>query len=156
VPSITHFSEAGWQHLRDFKGRFAFVGDRPLLDHDEYGRARVCDLQAEKIDYCYGSTGLDDLCEKVVLKLAEWNIAPAVQLQSADGQPLRGVEWRSTSTAAGLVVNLCNYLKVPVAVDLLHAGRKLEAHDILTGQREAGPVELRPLEVKLLRIAPRP
>jgi hypothetical protein len=149
VPGIAHLSSAAAAGLQEFKGRIVFVGDRDLLTHDEYGRARHSLISAERIPFGHRSTARD-LHAPVMAKLSLWGIRPTVDLQGADGKPVWGVEWRTASSPQGLIVNLCNYRKMPATAELILDGRVAAAQDVLSGDQTDGKLTLAPLESKLL------
>ncbi len=116
VPGVAHISDAAAASLRKYKGHLVFVGDCDLLTHDEYGRLRSSPIMAERIPFVPAAAA-HDLYRVIIEKLPVWNVHPTVELRQTDGNPAWGVEWLAAPTPQGLVVNVCNYLKLPVTVD---------------------------------------
>jgi hypothetical protein len=154
VPAVRHLSAAAAAGLRRFQGRLVLVGEGDLLARDEYDRPSSPELEGEKVLFRHGPTSARDLHARITARLPAWNLHPAVELRGTDPGPVWGVEWRSADTPAGVVLNLCNYLKTPVTVSLRQGGRETSAQDLLNGAPAAGPVTLQPLEVRLLRLPP--
>jgi hypothetical protein len=154
LAATDHLSNAALATLRKFKGRLVFVGNGDPATHDEYGKARKADLRGEQIAM-RRSDSAKDLWTRILARLPSWNSCPDASLRGADQKPVWGVELRSARTAQGLVVNLCNYRHTPVSATLVRAGKTVSAHDVLTGSSVAGPLTLQPLEIRLLRLAPK-
>lgn len=151
VPNVHHFSDAALAGLKKFQGRIVFVGDEKQLDHDDYGRTRDPQAQAEWLA-CTLQTQPRELSKQINARLAGWNAASAIAVQDENQQAAWGVEWRTADTPQGTVVNLCNYLKKPVGITLTRDKQAVVANDVLSGERVSGPLTLAPLEVRLLRL----
>jgi hypothetical protein len=155
VPDIAHLSDAAVASLRKFTGHLLLVGGSDVLAFDEYGHDRKERLHGEQLSLARGTTDTaKGLCAVLQAKLSDWNIRPAVDLRGEDHQPAWGIEWRSAKTDAGVVVNLCNYLNVPMSVSLNHAGHSASGRDLLTGQPLTDTLKLQPLEVRLILVNP--
>jgi hypothetical protein len=153
VPGITHLSEEAMKALRQYQNHLVSVGEAETLTHDDWGRLRENKLPAERWSFRLGTASARDLHHRMLEQLRGWKIAPAVEVRGTDDAPPWGVEWRSAETPDGTVVNLCNYRRESVRVDLLRAGQTVSGQDVLTGARVDGPCTLKPLEVRLLRLA---
>jgi hypothetical protein len=153
IPNIAHLSNAAVASLGKYTGHFLMVGGDDVLAFDEYGHDRKERLHGERIEVAPGTTDTPKGLRTVLqAKLSDWNIRPAVDVRGEDHQPAWGVEWRSVKTDAGVVVNLCNYLNVPMRVSLNHTGHSASGRDLLTGQPVTDAIEMQPLEVRLLLV----
>lgn len=151
IPQADHLSDAAFGTLRKCKGRLVIVGDGGLT-RNEYGAQRPDRLAGEMMRYVPSKTSEKDMWSALLPVLRSWGASPRVQVVDGKGGPVWGVEWREADAGDGTVVNLCNYLNVPVRVKLSSDGADVAATDVLTGRRVAGSMELQPLETRLLSV----
>lgn len=152
ISGMVHMSDAAVKGLEKYQGRIVSAGGDRVLKKDEYDRERKLNLTIEKIDDGSASVTALNLREKILARLPEWKIRPAVELLEKDQHPAWGVEWRSALTGGKTVVNLCNYRNQTALVFLAQNGKKVRGRDVLTGARVSGPFALEPLEVRLIRL----
>jgi hypothetical protein len=154
VPNIVHLSDCAVETLRRaYRGKIVFVGDENLLSRSDYDRPRPTPAHAASVPF--GPTLWSDLRASLSPILAGLQIAPELQLTGASGSPIAGVEWRIARVRGGRVVNLCNYLSKPITCRLAGRGphgRPAASVDVLTGKSLDGAFELKPMEIRLLRV----
>ncbi|MCL5099193.1 MAG: beta-galactosidase [Candidatus Omnitrophica bacterium] len=153
VPDVTHLSNAAFESMKKYRGRIVLVGGADLLSRDDYGKPRADRLKADRIPYQFGPTKWEDLWNVLLKNLPAWGVNPAVELRSPDGSPLWGVEWRSSQTPKGTVVNLCNYRQTPVTFELFRGDKAVRATDCLSGELLPRNLSLKPLEIRLVCLA---
>lgn len=152
ISGMVHMSDAAVKGLEKYRGRIVSAGGDQVLKKNEYGRDRKLNLAIEKIDDGSASVTAQNLRDKILVKLPEWGIHPAVELLDKDQHPSWGVEWRSGVTGGKTVVNVCNYRNQTALVSLAQKGGKVRGRDVLTGERLKEPFALEPLEVRLIRL----
>ena len=151
VPNVLHLSDAALDTLKKYTGRLVYVGTSDLLSRTAYGRPRSDRLPADLIPFDYGKTTWQDLWKNLQPRLVGWNAGPAIALGGDDAQPVWGVEWRTARTPSGILLNLCSHRQINMKVRIVGSG-PTRATDVLTGERVAWPLELRPMEVRLLKL----
>ncbi|CAN5777618.1 hypothetical protein BH09VER1_BH09VER1_17320 [soil metagenome] len=97
----------------------------------------------------------DDVTRKLQVRLADelqkLRMVPQVDIRQGNSLPF-GVEWRSVEIDGTIVVNLCNFSNQAQKVSLKTKGLSLRGINLLDGASVAGDLELKPLEVALIRV----
>lgn len=152
VPSMAHLSARAGRTLLNAAPTVILVGDSDdELTRDEYNRPILAPKNVEHLNYRYGKSGWRELFERLGPQLSAHGVVAPVRLETLDGKPVTGIEWRTVHTSSGLVVNMVNYLRTTQNVRL--AGNPGQATDILKGKPLSATITLKPLEPLLIRIS---
>jgi hypothetical protein len=152
VPGNVHLSRHALKSLSRYRGRLVFVGKNDLLSLDDHAQTvPKIKVSSEVLDV--GEvTSWRVLWNKLNPCLVRWAIEPEVKIRVPQGPPLFGVEWRSVQrTHDEWLVNLCNYRRETVALEVVHKGQVVAAGDVLSGKQLPSVITLNSLETKLVR-----
>lgn len=153
VPEVRHLPRAALEGLQHYGGKVVTVGGDAVLSRDEWGQPAPA-IRAADGHIAYGGDPRDDrqLWRDILAQLKAWEVVPDVQVRDADGQPVWGVEWLAASAGGQRVVNLINFRREPVTVELHGNDRLLTGRNLFSGAPATGPMVLPPLEPMLLKI----
>jgi len=163
IPQAQHISRKMNNAINQFvaDGKLVIVmGDRP--SDDEYGKpldftttATVWPEMKRKSDLDWWAdppenTIIKKLQHKLANKFATKGIQPLVVLKDNDDIPY-GIEWRSLMVNDKLVINICNFSNRSQKMKLTVGGKPYNGVDLLSGHPMHGSLNLKPLQVVLLR-----
>lgn len=152
IPNVSRLSAKALAGLAAYRGQKVGVGAGRLLAADEYG-GRAAGLESS-ISFTYGRTTAADLLPPLSGLLARLGLQDGPRVTALGGGAAYGVAWRTARTASGPLVNMVNYLHKPITVQMVVGGKPARGRDVLRGVPIGPRVTLRPLEVRLVRLAP--
>lgn len=153
VPGVRHLPQAAAAALRRYSGKVVFVGGNEVLSRDEYdasppdGTIRPPD---GRIAFRRGSKDAQQLWRDTRQQLRDLGRVPDVLVQDASGQAVWGVEWLVTQVNGRRVVNLVNFRREPVTVELRSKDRLAPGRNLFSGAPTTGTLTLPPLEPMLI------
>jgi len=158
IPSATHVSNGAVAQLRRYAAaggtvvlfgaasleRTVYGDERPKFDLDFLG-------QAPRIET---ADSVESIGRHLALLAGQAGVHNPVSCRDTEGNIAWGIRCVGVSTAGGLVISLVNVGRRAQTVVLqVEGGGDRTPEDLLTGaQLGSGPVTLRPLEVRLLRL----
>ncbi len=150
VPNINHLPENAFDALAKYPGRVVFVGQEPMLSHDEYNRQRSQILDCELVEFSRLNTGVKALWTNLLNRLPEWGLAPLVSVTHSDGSPVWGVEWLCAEYDGQPIVNLIQHGIQSDQVILRYKGKQFHAINLFSREEINGEITLDPLSPVLV------
>lgn len=155
VPGIRHLPRAASEALRRYSGKVVWVGGDDVLGSDEWGEKMPSDAIRPadgRIAFQRGAKDEQQLWRDLLKQLTAWGVTPDVTVQDSKGQPVWGVEWLTASAGGRRVVNLINFRRDPISVELRGKGHPLSGRSLFSGSPATGAIVLPSLEPMLIAV----